>query len=281
MTFPVDVPVYQIRLSCTQANGQRYADSDILESGSPSFTPRVAISWQNPMYTRTPPGQTPLNPITLSANFTDEIGCPYNMYRFWAYGLNGTPVGGIGDATALVEGAGVTTTVSLPTGVPIYAVRLACVDTQGNRYANTSNLEVGNPAFTPTNGEGGSGGSGGTGGAGTGGVSTGGAGATGGAGTGGTGAGGSGTSAMTCVTTGDINALDSWCNTYMTTEVACNTVGFTSGYDGYPSPTGSLCAWTGTACHAATNPCETATSDQNTCTYVIQNIIYAGMCTWE
>ena len=152
ISLPLDAPVYQIRLSCTRANGQRYSDSDLLESGDPAFIPRVAIAWQNPNdYARTPGGTTPVNPITLSANFTDESGCPYKMYRFWTFDHNGSPVGGIGSIMSLQQdgGFGISMTESLPTGTPIYAVRLACVDTDGNLYVSGSNLEAGNPAFTP------------------------------------------------------------------------------------------------------------------------------------
>lgn len=151
VSLPVDEPVYEIRLSCTRANGQRYSDSDILESGNPAFTPRVAVSWQNPdNYTRSPSGTTPTNPITLSANFTDESNCPYKMYRFWAFAQNGSPVGGIGSVMTLQQdgGFGISMTASLPT-TPVYAVRLACVDNEGNLFTSGTNLEAGNPAFTP------------------------------------------------------------------------------------------------------------------------------------
>lgn len=151
VSLPIDVPVYQVRLACTKANGERYANSDILESGSPAFTPRSAVSWQNPEgYSRLPTGTTPTNPITLSVDFSDENGCPYQLYRFWAYALDGSPVGPIGSIMTLTPGSGVTTSATLPANVPIHAVRLACVDNEGNQYEDTANLEVGNPAFTPT-----------------------------------------------------------------------------------------------------------------------------------
>ncbi|MCW1891747.1 MAG: hypothetical protein KIH65_000685 [Candidatus Uhrbacteria bacterium] len=151
VSLPIDVPVYQIRLACTKANGERYANSDILESGSPAFTPRSAVSWQNPEgYSRLPAGTTPTNPITLSVDFSDQNGCPYQLYRFWAYALDGSPVGPIGSIMTLTPGSGVTTSATLPVNVPIHAVRLACVDNEGNQYEDTANLEVGNPAFTPT-----------------------------------------------------------------------------------------------------------------------------------
>lgn len=299
VTLPADVPVYQVRLSCTQANGARYTDSDALESGSPAFTPRIAISWQNPVYTRTPTGSTPQNSITLSASFTDETGCPYQLYRFWQYGLNGSPVGSIGETMTLVQEAGVSTTVSLPTGVPVYAVRLACVDTQGNRYANGSNLEVGNPAFTPSDGGGGSGGTG-AGGSGTGGTE-----ATGGAGTGGS----TGTSTGTCSgqnttlclsppTSSDcsicggtwgpapVNTInvcsgsssaggESEC-LMRTNETSCNNANLDG--NGLPWASNPVCQWNGTACHVNPDICSIQTTELD-CTNHVPGYGY-GNCTW-
>jgi hypothetical protein len=148
--LPIDVPIYAIRLVCTKANGDRYSNGTILEQGDPAFIPRTAISWQNPEnYVRTPSGATPTDPITFSTDFTDESGCPTQMYRFWQYAQNGTPVGGVGEIVTMAN-FGITTTASLPAGTPVYAIRLACVDGDGNIADTTSNLEFGLPAFTPT-----------------------------------------------------------------------------------------------------------------------------------
>jgi hypothetical protein len=150
--LPNDEPVYQVRLVCTDASGNRYSNSTVLEQGDPAFTPRIAISWQTPdNYTRTPDGDDPVNPITFSAEFTDESGCLNQEYRFWIYDQGGSPVGGIGSVMAMEDFA-VSTEATLPDGVPVYAVRLACVDGDGNIYDTTANLESGNPAFTPAQG---------------------------------------------------------------------------------------------------------------------------------
>jgi hypothetical protein len=121
----------------------------VLESGDPAFTPRVAVSWQNPEdYTRTPEGDEPVNPVTFTAAFTDESGCASEQYRFWAFDQDGTPVDGIGSVMTMEE-FGVSTTATLPVGEPVFAVRLACVDGDGNPTDTSSNLESGAPAFTP------------------------------------------------------------------------------------------------------------------------------------
>lgn len=263
ISLPVDVPVYQIRLACTKANGDRYANSDILESGSPAFTPRHAVSWQNPEgYSRLPTGTNTINPITLSVDFSDESGCPYQLYRFWSYSLNGTPVGPIGDTMVLTPGSGVTTTATLPANVPINAVRLACVDNDGNRYDNTANLEIGNPAFTPAS-----------------------------SGTCSghdaafcaapaissvcTTCGGSWiTTPASCVGNASPDA-EPQCQT-RTTQSACDSVGLVNTATGQPLHPTSLCTWTD-SCHAKTTICTDQPSEY-LCNYSVANGF--GVCTW-
>lgn len=152
VSLPNNIPVADVRLACTNANGTIYDVSDSLEFGAPAFTPHnmgLSALWQTPNnYTRLPAGNYPENPVTFIVNFDDETGCPTGTYSFWIYNSNGQAVQKVGTDVVL-SGATLTQTASLPDGVGVQAVRLACTDAGGNMYDVSSNLESGTPAFSP------------------------------------------------------------------------------------------------------------------------------------
>ncbi|MEO5927060.1 MAG: hypothetical protein ABIO72_00110 [Patescibacteria group bacterium] len=152
VSLPDGVGVEAIRLVCTDSGGDIDDVTSDLEAGSPAFTPYddvIEAHWQNPAnYARSPSGSSPTNPITFSVDFNDETGCPTQIYSFWLFEGNGTPIGPVGPSVTLV-GTHLEQTVSLADNVDVETIRLACVDAFGGRADSGSDLEAGSPSFTP------------------------------------------------------------------------------------------------------------------------------------
>lgn len=155
MNFPSGTAIDAVRLVCTNADGIGGLEwSDALEAGSPAFTSTGTstfslVSWEQPTnYTRTPAGGNPANPLTLSARFNDRTGCTSRKFRFWIFDDEGNPVAGIGEPTGLFYGV-LTQTANLPGDIPVEAIRLACVEEDGDYIDSGDTLEAGSPAFTP------------------------------------------------------------------------------------------------------------------------------------
>lgn len=115
------------------------------------FVPAIAQAsdFQSPEdYSRTPTGLVPANPITFTAEFTEDSYCTNATYRFWVFAANGTPLYGLGSNTALINGE-VSQTVSVTPNVQVDNIRLACTDENGDRADSSGDLDS---AFTPDGG---------------------------------------------------------------------------------------------------------------------------------
>jgi hypothetical protein len=150
--LPDGIPIAEVRLACTNANGTLYDASVALESGSPAFTPITGlepVTWDAPEdYTRFPSGDNIPNPVLFTAYFNDETGCATGTYSFWLHESDGTPIAKVGEDVTLINGH-VEQEVWLPDSVPVEAIRLACTDVNGDLADVSGNLESGTPAFTP------------------------------------------------------------------------------------------------------------------------------------
>lgn len=147
--LPDNVPVEEIRFACMDGD-EIVAVSAALESGSPAFTPYVPVHWQTPgNYTRTPPGSEPTNPITFSAEFDNQEGCPTQEYAFWIFNVDGTPGAKVSATPATLVNGVLVQVANLTADVGIPSVKLACLDENGDLYDATGLLEWIKPAFTP------------------------------------------------------------------------------------------------------------------------------------
>jgi len=77
-----------------------------------------------------------------------------------------------------------------------------------------------------------------------------------------------------CLTTGNWNDFDYWCNTYFSESQSTCETGQEHGEAGMP-----VCIWDGTDCQANPTPCELSTTSQGCSDF--NTLIMGGMCTWS